>query len=114
MSSKIQEYFEKWKKEQSIFGKIFDISIVGLLILTFVALILVFQAQTTQISIENFAPTWLIAYLFVVTLGMRLRYFELLKIESDIEMRVLLEWAFLCAMGIVLFSLFWYFHYVFL
>ena len=101
MSGTFGQLWKNWKAQPK-YAKIMDATfiILGVLLVIDIALALAFLG--TNITIDAFVSIWILLYLTVVTLALRLRMIE--SPEED-QRTILKYWIAAWIFGVILFSL---------
>ena len=101
MSDTFGQLWKNWKALPK-YAKIMDATFIALGILLVIDVVLAFALIGINITIDVFVSAWILLYLMVVTLALRLRMIE--SPEED-QQTILKYWIVAWIMGIFLFSL---------
>ena len=100
MSSIFGQLMKNWSA-QTRFAKIMDMTFIVLGVLLAIDIVLAFTLIGTSLTFDAFLSIWILLYLMVVTLALKLR----LAIEEEDQRAILKYWAVAWILGIFLFSL---------
>jgi hypothetical protein len=100
MSGTFGQLIKNWKA-QTKFAKIMDVTFIVLGILLVIDIVLAFALLGISIPIDAFLSIWILLYLMVVTLALKLR----LATEEEDQRTILKYWIVAWIFGIFLFSL---------
>ncbi len=101
MSGTFGQLIKNWK-DQTKFAKIMDVTFIVLGILLVIDIVLAFALLGISITIDAFLSIWILLYLVVVTLALKLR---LATAEEEDQRTILKYWIAAWIFGIFLFSL---------
>jgi hypothetical protein len=100
MSGSFGQLLKNWSA-QTKFAKIMDVTFISLGVLLAIDIVLAFTLIGISITIDAFLSIWILLYLMVVTLALKLR----LATEEEDQRSILKYWIVALIFGIFLFSL---------
>jgi hypothetical protein len=101
MSSTFGKLRKNWVAQPK-FAKIMDVTFISIGVLLAIDIVLALALVGTNITIDVFMSIWILLYLMIVTLALRLRMIEL---PEEDQRTILKYWIGSWIVGIFLFSL---------